>query len=387
MSRVAWAGGAFALILLAGGGGYAWLQGSGEGEPEEKDRTVRVRFAPLRQVVREIGHLQPVVKIEVKPEISGRVSEILADVGDAAKTGQVLVRLDDRILLNQLEQARIKLGQARLTEDKHCRNLERPAQHSEGGPALIPREELEQARTDYEMAVASRRDAENTVKNMEDQLRHTAIASPMDGLLIERGVSVGDVVIGTSSAGAPTTLVTVADTKRMQVVIEVNEVDYPKVASGQAVELKTSSRPDRTLRGKVVSVGLSGHPDAKNKNVITYTVKAEVEDPSGSLRAGMTATADIITQEKEKALIIPREAVGLKDGKPFAIRVKDGKGESVDLATGLESENEVEVLSGLAEGEEVRLGAWTASDWEAYHKAQRDRRDQSMGRRHRRGNS
>ena len=385
MTRAAWA---LTAIALAGTGGVCLaLRGPAEGQdaPAPAANSAQARIAPLRQVVREIGKLEPTVKVEVKSEISGRVARILVEAGDAVKTGQPLVHLDDRNLMNQLEQARIKVEQARLTEERQRRTFERRSRLDAQGGGLIPAEELEQARIEYEMAVVSRRDSENAVKTVEDQLRHTTIASPMDGLVIERAVSVGDVVIGSSSAGAPTTLATVADMRRMEVVVDVNEMDYPKLALGQAVELKSPALPRELLLGRITEIGLAGHPDPKNRNVITYTVKAEVTSPPAVLKSGMTATVDIITREKGNALVIPLEAVFVKEGKAKAVRI-DGEGtRTVDLSTGLEGETEVEILSGLKEGDRVILGAWTEDDWEAYHRDQLERLQSFQGGRRRRG--
>ena len=370
-----------AVLVLAGGG---WMAFRGKGTPAPggaESRTAEVRTGPLRQTVREIGQLQPVQWVDVKSEISGRVSEILVGVGTPVTSGQVLVRLDDRILLKQLEQARIKVEQARLTEDKQRRNLARRTQLSEDGRGVIAAEELDQARTDYDLAVVSRRDAESAVQTVEEQLQHTTTVSVLDGLVIERGVNPGDVVIGSASAGAPTALLRVANVARMRVLVEVNEVDYPKVAAGQLVEVHPVALVGQVFRGEVVSVGLSGHADAKNKNLITYQVQAEVKDPEGSLRAGMTATVDIITREKAEALLIPREAALRQDGAVRVIRVLGAREEAVDIRTGLEGETEVEVLEGLQAGDRVKLGAWTEADWEGFRKDQTDRRAGSKSRR------
>ncbi len=370
-----------AALLLAGGGWMAFREKDAPAPAGAESRTAEARTGPLRQTVREIGQLQPVVSVDVRSEISGRVAEVLAEVGTPVKAGQVLLRLDDRVLLKQLEQAKIKVEQARLTEDKQRRNLERRTRLSQDGRGVIAAEELDQARTDYDLAVVSRRDAESAVQTVEEQLQHTTIASVLDGLVIERAVNPGDVVIGSASAGAPTSLLRVADVSRMRVMVEVNEVDYPKVAAGQPVEVHPVALVGQVFRGEVVAVGLSGHADAKNKNLITYQVQAEVEDSRGSLRAAMTATVDIITREKAEALLIPREAALQRDGVTRVIRVSDGREEQVEVETGLEGETEVEVVKGLQAGDRVKLGAWTEADWEAFRKDQLDRRSGSQSRR------
>ncbi|GEM_PF-2582962 len=381
---LAWTAGAAALLF---GGWKVWHREKPrpENTPVEEVRTATAHRGTLQQVVRETGRLQPATQIEVKSEVGGRVAEILVDTGETVKAGQLLVRLDDRILKTQREQALLKVEQARLTEESKQRVSERKRRMAAGSPGLIPVEELEQARTDADLAVVSRRDAEQAVRNVEEQLAHTAIASSMDGRVIERAVGVGDVVVGTSTAGTPTTLMTVADTRRMQVVVEVHEVDAPKVAVGQAVEVRASPLPERTFHGKVAAVGLSGHADAKNRNVVTYTVQALLEDPEGLLRAGMTAAVDIVTTRRENALLLPREAVTSREGKPWALRMKDSKGERVALTTGLEGETEVEILSGLSEGDVVRLGGFDEEDWQDFHQGQEDRRKGSSSRRRGRG--
>lgn len=375
-----------AVVVLALAGAAAWaLWPSGGAAGPAAARTVEARSGPIRQVVREVGRLQPVVRLDVKPEISGRVAQILAGTGQRVKAGEVLVRLDDRVLSKQLEQARIKVEQARLNEDKQRRNLDRRTQLSQEGRGLISPEELELARTDFDLAVVARRDAEYAVQGMEEQIQHTAIPSPIDGQVIEVLVNPGDVVIGSASAGQPTSLLTVAHVERMLVVVEVNEMDYPKVRSGLPAEVRASALPDRVFLGKVVAVGLAGHPDPKNKDLITYTVQTEVADPDGSLRAGMTASVDVITQEKAEALLLPREAVRREDGKAYVVRGADGSEARLEVELGLENETEVEILSGLAPGDLVKVGAWTEEDWLDFREEQTGRREESRDRRRKRG--
>ena len=386
MSRAALAWGLAGAGLLGWGGWRLWAPARKAGADAPAFRTAEAKRGPLRQTVREVGHLQPAVWVDVKSEISGRVAEALASIGDEVKAGQVLVRLDDRIPAQQLAQARIKVELARLTEEKQKRGLDRRSRLSGEGRSVISPEELEQARTDYDLAVVSRRDAESAAQTAEDQLKHTTILSPLDGLVIERAVNPGDVVIGSASAGAPTALMRVANCRRMEVVLEINEVDYPKVAAGQPVELRATALGDEVFRGKVVSVGLSGHADAKNKNLITYTVQAEVDDAEGHLRASMTATVDIITAERKDALVLPREAVVPRDGKPSVFRLSGGDGEDVAVKTGLQNDTEVEIAEGLKEGDSVRLGAWGEEDWKAFRESQlADRQKISQGVRRRGG--
>ena len=127
MSRTTLLGLSVAALLTAGGW-KLWAPAMKGVEAAPAFRTAEAKRGPLRQTVREVGHVQPSVRTDVKSEVSGRVAEVLAKTGDTVKAGQVLVRLDDRIPLKQLEQARIKVEQARLTETKQKRNFDRRAQ-------------------------------------------------------------------------------------------------------------------------------------------------------------------------------------------------------------------------------------------------------------------
>lgn len=345
--------------------------------PEVK--IVTVLKGPIRQVVREIGHLQPLVSAEVKPEISGRVTQVLASVGQAVQVGEVLVRLDDRILLKGLEEARIDVEQASLNEEKARRNLDRRLQLERGGQGLISPEELEDSRTEYALAIVARRQAETAVQKVEEELQHTAVTAPLAGTVLACAVKPGDVVVGSTSAASPTPLMLLADTARMSVVVAVNEMDYPKVAAGQRVEVRAVALGADVFPGEITAVGLAGNADAKNKNIITFTVEAVVKDPRGKLRSGMTATVDIITREKQQALLLPREAVLMREGRCRLIRVSGGKEETLDLDTGLETETEVEIASGLEAGDEVKQGAWTQEDLEAFRKDVDERRKKRAG--------
>ena len=141
----------------------------------------------------------------------------------------------------------------------------------------------------------------------EEDLRNSTIVSPMDGLVLSRDVEVGDAVSSILILGSQATLVmTLGDVSEVYVKGKVDEADISKVYMGQRARIVVESLKDKKFEGKVTKISPMG---VEKDNVTTFEVKVSIQNPTGELKANMTANAEIILEEKQNVLQLPEAAV------------------------------------------------------------------------------
>jgi HlyD family secretion protein len=196
-----------------------------------------------------------------------------------------------------------------------------------------------------------------TLDQLEQQLSYTTIVAPIDGLVLSRDVEIGDAVSSILVLGSNATLVmTLGDTSQVYVKGKVDESDIGRVYLGQPAKIKVESFKDKSFDGKVTKISPMG---VEKDNVTTFEVRASIDNPSGELKAAMTANAEIIMEEHHGVLIVPEGAVIYDKDKKASVEIpdpnaKDGKRKSA-ITVGISNGAKTEVLSGLKEGQQVVL--------------------------------
>lgn len=278
--------------------------------------------APAIQAVYATGTVEATVTVRVAPQVAGRLFELKADEGQTVKAGDMLGRLDDSDL-----RASVSELEARATY---------AAQQFERAGALVnqgwsTKEKYDQARSDMDAARQAARRASELLTFM--QLR-----TPADGTVIRRDGEVGDYipvnqpVFYLAKAGVP-----------LRISADVDEEDIPLVKVGQKVLIRSDAFLGRVFTGKVVEITPKGDPVARS-----YRVRIELPSDT-ALMIGMTAETNIVTAEKQDALLVPASAVA---GSSVWV-VRDGKLESVPVQIGIKGRERVEAASGLTEGDMV----------------------------------
>src|SRR5262249_16401594 len=180
---------------------------------------------------------------------------------------------------------------------------------------------------------------------------------PIDGLVLSRDVNVGDAVSSILVLGSQATLVmTLGDVGGVYVLGKVDEADIGKVYWGQPARIVVESFKDKKFEGKVTKIS----PLGKEKdNVTTFEVRVSIHNPSGELKANMSANAEIILEEKKNVLLIPEAAVVYDKDRNTSIEVPDPKGEKgrrkVAVKLGISNGVKTELVSGLHEKDKVVL--------------------------------
>jgi len=349
----------------------------GDKKTEEGFSTAKVTKGDIVQTVSATGTVNPVAMVLVGTQVSGTIKHIYVDFNSPVKKGQVIAEIDPSLFEAQVEQARANvlvakanLKKAEATLADAAKNLERTK--TLFAKDLIARSELDTAETNYQTALAQvgaakaqLAQAEAALKSAETNLRYTKIVSPVDGVVISRNVDVGQTVA--ASFQTPTLFTIARDLTKMQINTNVAEADIGKIAVGQTVNFTVDAYPDEVFHGQVSQIRLA---PTNIQNVVTYDVVILVDNPELKLKPGMTANVSIITAERRGVLRVPNSALrislerlgGGAESKPEGPGVwvlEKGKPRFVKVTLGVSDGNYTEVVSGLAEGQEVIIDTKT----------------------------
>jgi HlyD family secretion protein len=381
------------LVLIGGGYGvYAALRPSHD---IDASKLAPVERGDLAKVVVATGKIEPLSKVEVKSKASGMVKKLFVDYDDKVKQGQTLVELD-KVQLEavvreaqanyQAAQAALQSARAQLERDKVDAegpdvpflklNMDRAQKMLDDG--VTSKSYFEDAEKNYQLALnkqmsaqrnllvcqaeiakaeAQEAQAKAALENAEEDLRNSTIVSPIDGLVLSRDVSVGDGVSSILILGSQATLVmTLGDTSEVYVQGKVDEADIGKVYLGQPARIVVESFKDKKFTGKVTRIS----PFGKEKdNVTTFEVRVSISNPTGELKANMSANAEIILEEKKNVLMVPEASLIYDKDRKASVELPDPKAENgrkkVPVKLGISNGVKTEIVSGLNEKQQVVL--------------------------------
>jgi HlyD family secretion protein len=288
------AGGALAVIIL-----LFFVFG---GAKPEQYVTAELTQGPLSITVSATGTLAPRDQVDVGSEISGRIDALYADYNDHVTKGQKLAKINTDQIQAQLDQARATLAQSRATLQQDQQTISRYAKLRKSN-AVSP-QEYDVAIGDYGRAKAGVALAAAQVKSFETQLRKATIFSPIDGVVLDKKVSVGQTLIAAMSTPVLYTLA--SDLSQMELDVDIDEADVGAVRAGQHATFTVDAYPNRNFEATLISV--HNAPQTTN-NVVTYRGVLLVRNKSLLLKPGMTATATIQAAKVADALIVPNAAL------------------------------------------------------------------------------
>jgi len=197
-------------------------------------------------------------------------------------------------------------------------------------------------------------------------LKDTKVLAPIDGVVTQRPVSIGQIISsGISNVGGGTSILTISDLSRVFALGSVDESDIGRVALDQEVDVTADAYANRRFKGKVVRIAARG---TNVSNVVTFEVKIEVLDQKKNLlKPEMTTNLEIIAARRNDVLTVPNEAVTRKQGKRIVnVLLPDGKTEERVVEAGINDGTKVEIVSGLEIGDKVVLQkAQAESRWRA----------------------
>lgn len=308
-----------ALLLLAGVGGAWYWQGRKQAQAAPRFVTQEVSQGDITLTVSANGTLQPTRSVNIGSELSGTVRQVLVEVNEQVKKGQVLVELDTAKLQAQVQRSRaaVASAQARLAQAQaslkqasaNDARMQEVAQLSGGQvPAKTELDSsaaaVERARADVASAQAGVQDANAALSTDETNLTKASIRSPIDGVVLSRVVEPGNAVA--ASLQAVTLLTLAEDLRKLRLEVNVDEADVGVVQAGQKASFTVSAYPARRYPARTTRVAFGS---TKTDNVVTYITYLEVDNQDLSLRPGMTATASIVSVEHTGVLKVPNTAL------------------------------------------------------------------------------
>jgi HlyD family secretion protein len=287
--------------------------GNGSNEKYKKEAVDRGNIEAL---VVTTGTVNPVTIVDVGSQVSGEIEEIYVDFNSQVKAGQVIAQLEQSQLLSRVNQDKANyqsavagLDKAKVAFENIKKKLDRALNLFEKDlMSFEDKETLEtqyySAKSDIQSAEARLEQAKSQLETSKVNLTYTIIKSPIDGVVINRNVNVGQTVA--ASFQAPILFQIANDLAKMQVECSVDEADIGKVKEEQKVRFTVDAFPDENFRGMVKQVRYA--PEIV-QNVVTYTTIVEVDNPELKLRPGMTATVSIVTGEARNAMRITNAAL------------------------------------------------------------------------------
>jgi HlyD family secretion protein len=278
--------------------------------------TAPVTRGDLEVVVTATGSIQPTNQVDVSSELSGIVREVLVDYNTPVEVGQVLAELDTDKLEATVESARAtlnaakaKVNEAEATVLETQRIYER--RQTLAAREISPVQELDVARAAHERAVASLASARAEVEVAEADMRlketdlaKACICSPINGVVLKRNIDPGQTVASTLQA--PVLFSIAEDLAQMEVQVDVDEADVGKVEEGQTATFSVDAYPDRRFPASIRELRFASETV---QGVVTYKAVLTVDNSELLLRPGMTATAEIIVEEVQDALLVPNAAL------------------------------------------------------------------------------
>ncbi len=293
--------------------------------------TQEIRRGDLTVSVSATGNLQPTNEVQVGSELSGLVTQVFVQNNDRVAKGQTLARLDtsrlrDAIAQSQasLQAAQAAVGTAQATAAQTRATLGRLQQVFKLSGGKVPSAtELDSGRADYARALAGVRSAEAQVAQARAQLSSdqtqfgkASIVSPVTGVVLSRQIEPGQTVA--ASLNAPTLFIIAEDLAQMKLEVKVDEADVGQVRQAQNAAFTVDAFPGRTFPARITRVDVGANASSASSSssttsttntVVAYTAELSVANPELILRPGMTATADIVTTEKRRVLLVPNSAL------------------------------------------------------------------------------
>lgn len=304
------------ITALCGGGAYYYLQPK---EVKITYETITPKRGDIATIISATGTLNPLNEVQIGSQVSGIISQIDVDTNDVVSKGQVLAKIDDKKILQELSryEAQLKSAKAQLDsltstlKDKKWQfeRLQKLYKQSKGKyPSYA---DVQSAQVAYEIAKAeieSKRgniaEIEANIKGVKIDFDNTIITSPIDGVVLTRSVDVGQTVA--ASFSAPELFKVAQDLKEMKLVVQIAESDVGKIALNQSLSFSVDAYPHRKFFAKVDKVN---YGSTTTDNIVSYEVTINVDNKDLSLRPGMSATADIIVAEKKNVLLLPVSAL------------------------------------------------------------------------------
>jgi HlyD family secretion protein len=296
------------VILIVGGLGYHQAQKKAAESKADRYRTVTVDKGAVIQRITANGTVNPVTVVSVGTQVSGTVTKLYTDFNQQVKAGQILLELDPALIKANLAQIEATLRSAEASQRLAESTLKRNQELVRKG--FISDATLEQNTRDLDVAKASVSQIKSQLDRERTNLSYTVIRSPINGIVIDRKIDVGQTVA--ASFSTPTLFQIAQSLEAMQIDTSIAEADVGTVKTGMPVKFTVDAYPDREFVGAIRLVRLNA---TINQGVVTYNVIADTTNENQLLKPGMTAQVSFVAAQRDDVIRIPTAALRFKPPK------------------------------------------------------------------------
>ncbi len=378
----------FAVVAVLGSAAAFSLRGA-----SARGASVRMADIDRRDLVASVtasGNIRARSSVDISSDVLARVDDLLVREGEDVSAGDILLRLDRTQLEAARARAQAGVSQARAQASQQGATLTRERREYDRirglwvrDSLLVSRQQVDDAETNLEVARANMdvaeygvQVAEASLEEAEDRLRQTVFRAPIDGRVTRLNVEEGETVVVGTMNNPGSLVLTISDLSVVEVVVQMDETDVPRLALGDSAKIDIDAFPDRSFSARVTEIGNSAiRPPSQNassgqQQAIDFEVVLTLDPTDADLRPDLSATAEIITDVRPDAVAVPIIALTVRDdttavsdpGTTAEIEgvfvVTDGMARFRTVTVGVAGDEYFEVLSGLEPGERVVSGPY-----------------------------
>jgi HlyD family secretion protein len=370
---------------------------SGNSEEAISVTTAKVEKQRIIETVTATGRIQPKTQVKISADVAAKITKLEVKEGEWVEKGQFLVQLDRERYLAAVQSAEANMRAVEANANLVMENMlkaekdfnrtkelyDQKLESQAGMDQMYAAYQVEKAR--YQSALENVAQSKAVLKQAQDDLSKTTIYAPMAGTISQLNKEVGEIALG--SQFQEDVIMVISNLSGMEALVDVDENDIVSIQIGDSATIEVDALPDMVFHGTVTEmansakISASGTTDQKTE----FEVKIAIDDPGNSLRPGMTASSDVVTEIRESALAVPIQCVAVrtpdqlkgapaetdssekvaytpdKDGfVQIVFVVHDNKVNAVQVASGIQSETHIEVVDGLALDDEIVTGNYRA---------------------------
>jgi HlyD family secretion protein len=366
------------------------------GEKTYQVQAEKAERGDLTAIVTANGRIVPKTDVQISAYVPAKITKLPVKEGNEVQEGQLLVQLDDTEYRAAVNRARAELASAKASMEQAGLAFNRQKELHQR--KLTSQEQYDMAKTELDLAEARNRQAAASLDQARYNLSKTTMTSPMHGIVTSLNAEVGEIVMIGTMNNPGTVIMTVSDMSEIETEVEVDETDIAQVKLGQEAEISVDAYPDTTFKGKVTEIGHTARVSGlgTQDQVTNFMVKVMLLDEVPSIRPGMSASVDITTDSRIDVLNVPIQAVVMRqekgdsltserEGKEGAVAstdsgsvegekekkekeekedvegiflVVDGRAKFVEVATGIADQQNIEIVSGIEDNDQVVTGSY-----------------------------
>ncbi len=303
----------------------------------------------------ETGEIQPIREIEIKSKVSGKIIKFFVEEGDYVKNGDIIASIEPDYnqaeIINRVK-SNLELSEIRLRNARRNLKDKQELYHAK----YISENELSKyidALKEAEISYDSALQQYELIKEIETEENISRIVSTASGTVIQKSVEEGEMIVSaTGSYMVGTVIVILADLERMVVKAKINEVDISKIEKGMKVKIQVDAYPYEEYSGSISKIAAMA---ITHNNVKVFPVEIEINNVDEKLKPGMTANITIIGEERKDIIVVPIRCIfSDEEGQDIVYKgVNDTIGENIQIKTGINNFQQVEIIEGLAIGDSI----------------------------------